>query len=186
MKRNFNLLKPLNPPPTVWDKVYLWFIDKARIVILIAELIIAFAFILKVIEDTNAKNKDKEIEQLRNELSFYGFEMEPTFRNIQNKSDRYILIWNNSSKFSDSLSEIVSYLPSNISEISIRFGDNEVGVYGYEDLNSIRDLENALKTSSNFSNTKVTDLTLGQGDVIQSKGRYSLTADINDYNRNQL
>lgn len=186
MKRNFNLLKPLQPPPTVWDKVYLWFIDKARIVILVAELIIAVAFILKVIEDTDAKNKDKEIEKLRNEISFYAPELEPSFRNVQTRSDKYLLIWNNSTKYYDALNEIVSYLPSNTSEVSIRFGDGEIGVFGYDDLDSIRVLEDALKNSLNFSNTKVSDLTLGQGDVVQSKGRYGLTAKIIDNLREQL
>ena len=185
-KRNFNLLKPLQPPSTAWDRVYEWLIGKARVVILVTELIVATTFIFKVVADTTAKNKDKEIDRLTQELSFYVSDLEPKFRQLEFKSDKYIQIWNNASEYNDAVQEILSYIENESSEISMNIQNNIITVFGYEDLDSIKALENAVKSSQNFKDAIVNDLSLNQGEIEQNKGRYSFTVSIINIKRPQI
>lgn len=185
-KRNFNLLKPLMPPSTAWDRIYEWLIGKARVVILVTELIVAVTFIAKVIADTSAKNKDREIDRLNQELTYYSSDLEPTFRRLQLKSDKYVQIWNNASEYTDVVNEILSYIPNESSEISININKNIVSIFGYENLDDIKALETSLKESNHFSNTLVIDLSLNQTDIKEDVGRYSLSAIILDINRTKI
>ncbi|MBE0573852.1 hypothetical protein IH575_03045, partial [Candidatus Dojkabacteria bacterium] len=109
-KRIFNLLKPVQPPPSFWDKFYNWILTRARVVILITELLIVAAFVGKVIVDTQARTKDEEIQNLRAENSFYATEREPIFRDFQRRDVTYQRIWSNSSEYNEVLNEIYSYI----------------------------------------------------------------------------
>src|SRR5688572_23715853 len=102
----FNLLKPLPSPKTAWDKIYDWVLGRARIVILITIILIALAFIAKVVVDTDAKNKDKSIDTLTTRLQFYATSSEPVFRTFSAKTDNYIKVWNGSSGISAAVTEI--------------------------------------------------------------------------------
>jgi len=185
-KRNFNLLKPLTPPATAWDRVYDWLIGKARVVVLITELIVASTFVLKVIVDTSAKNKDREIARLTQELNFYATELEPSFRKLQAKSDSYLLIWNDAKKYSSDIQEVFSYIQNESSEIVLTIKGNELSVLGYEDLADIKVLEAALKASKNFTQVTVGDLSLNEKEILQNKGSYILIAKIVDSKREAI
>ncbi len=185
-KRNFNLLKPLTPPATAWDRVYDWLIGKARIVVLITELIVASTFVFKVIVDTTAKNKDREIARLTQELNFYAQDLEPKFRQLQAKSDSYVLVWNEAKEYSNSIQEIFSYIQNESSEIVVTIKGDQVSVLGYEDLADIKVLETALKSSKSFTQVTVSDLSLSEKEVLQNKGSYILVAKIVDTKRDQI
>ena len=179
-KRVFNLLKPLEPPLSLWDKIYNWILKRARVVILVAELIIVVAFVGKVIEDTNARNKDKQIENTQNELRFYSAEIEPGIRKIQTLSNNYMILWNNSSSHKKILNEIYSYIPNLSSELTVKIDGNKVSIFGYSDLSAIRDLENSLKNSDSFSVVYIDTLTLEQQEIIENKGQYVLICFLKD------
>jgi len=185
-KRNFNLLKPLQPPRTTWDRIYEWLIGKARVVILVTELIVATTFIFKVIVDTTAKNKDREIERNEKELSFYGSELEPKFRRLQLKSDKYSQIWNGASEYTGAITEVFSYISSESSNISVNIVSGNLNILGSDDLDEVRNIESAMKSSKNFTNVTIDDLTLNQEEVKQNKGRYILSAKIVDIKRDQI
>jgi len=185
-QRTFNLLKPVEPPPTIWDKIYSWILVNARIVILITELLIAFTFMGKVIEDTAAKNKDKEIQNDKAELAFYSTDKEPIFRNIQTKNQKYNIIWSNSTSYTNVLKEIYSYITNPGSEITIRITKSKVSIFGYEDLGSLKDLEAAMKSSPTFNSVFVDNLSLQKKEIDTSQGLYVLEAIINTYKRGAL
>lgn len=185
-KRVFNLLKPVEPPQTAWDKVYEWLIGKARVVILVTELVIAVAFIFKVIEDTNAKNKEKQIEKLNAELSFYGKELEPIFRITQRKVADYVTLWNGATDYTEALQEVYSYISNPSSDITIRIDEGSVSVFGYENLAALEELETSLKGSATFSSVQVQQLSLEESGVIEDRGQYAVVAKIADFKRTQL
>jgi len=185
-QRTFNLLKPIELPPTIWDKVYNWILINARVVILITELLIVVAFLGKVIQDTEAKNKDKEITSAKSELAFYAPDREPMYRDIQQRASQYGLIWNNSSSYTNILKEVYSYISNPGTEISIRAEKTKLSVLGYVDLASLRQLETSMKASSTFSSVYVDTLTLDKKEVDQSKGKYVLIAQINNYKRDPI
>lgn len=185
-KRVFNLLKPVEAPQTAWDKVYEWLIGKARVVILVTELVIAVAFIFKVIEDTNAKNKEKQIEKLNAELGFYGKELEPIFRITQRKVADYVTLWNDATDYTEALQEVYSYISNPSSDITIRIDEGSVSVFGYENLAALEELESSLKGSATFSSVQVQQLSLEESGVIEDRGQYAVVAKIADFKRTQL
>jgi hypothetical protein len=182
-KRIFNLLKPVEPPPTVWDKIYNWILGKARIVILITELLIAVAFVGKVIEDTIAKNKDKEIESIKTELSFYANSKEAQFREIQRKEVQYNLLWTNSSGYYKILKEIYSIIPNTGAEITVKFEGNKVTIFGFDDLEFVKQIEQSLKGSQSFTGVAVNNLNINQKESSQAQGKFVLIANIINPNR---
>jgi len=185
-RRTFNLLKPLAPPKSVWDKVYDWILGKARVVILITEILIALAFFAKVVQDTDAKNKEDEIARLTAELRFYADTLEPKFRLIERKDQNYVNIWNLTPKYSEVLAEIYSYIPNAASEINVRIEGARVTIFGTEDLSTLQVLEAALKSSGTFSAAVIENLSLQQQEILEQKGDYILTAIIKDLYREQL
>ncbi len=183
--RIFNLLKPIAPPETVWDKIYDWILGRARVVILITELLIVGAFVGKVVVDTTAKNKDNQIYSLQSELAFYT-DKEPVFRDIQKRDTQYVNIWNKSSGYSAILDEIFSYIPNPGAQLTIRFDKGKVSILGYDDLDSLKTLETSLKNSKTFTNASVNTLSLEQKEVLQAKGLYILEATIVNPKREAL
>lgn len=180
-KRIFNLLKPIKPPPTVWDKIYDWIIGKARVVIIFVEILVVSAFVLKVIEDTNAKNKQKEIESLNAELSFYSIEMEPRFREIIKKSDIYLEMQKEASVYSKVLEEIFGFIGLDQPSVNVRIAANKLTIVGYDNLSNLKKLEEALKTKSKtlqLSSVKVGNLSLDQEDILAQKGQIVLEASL--------
>lgn len=169
----FNLLKPVAAPKTSWDTIYDWLLGKARIIIFTVEILIVGAFIGKFIVDTQAKNKDKQIEALRLEESFYTLKKEPEFRLIQSKNNAYITLWNGSSSYYAILSEIYSYISPDIEEINISISTDRVIVSGYDDIEELRIVEESFKNSNTFTDANI-EVSLESDDIVADKGRYTL------------
>lgn len=182
-RRAFNLLKPLEPPKTVWDKVYDWILWRARIVILITEILIVIAFFAKVIQDTDAKNKENEINRINSELRFYAPSLEPQFRVIESKDNNYKNLWNNSAQYYAVLNEMYSYISNSSAQVNLRVEGREVTIFGTESLVTLQTLEASLKTSPSFSSVVIRSLTLEQQEILEQKGDYILSAIIKDFNR---
>lgn len=184
-KRIFNLLKPVEPPKTIWDKVYDFILYRARIVILITELLIVAAFGGKVIVDTVAKNLDQKIATEQQQLEFLST-MEPTLREIQKKDTLYRNLWKQSYSFNEVFDEIMTYFVNPSAEIAISFQNGNVAVSGTDDLSSLQILEEKMKTSATFKNVYIANLTLQQTEISQAQGQYALIATINNPLREEL
>lgn len=181
--RIFNLLKPIVPPTTIWDKIYLWIVSRARIIILIAEVLIVIAFFSKVVIDTQAKNKQRQIDRLIQESNLYAATVEPQFRQLNRQDTDYKKIWNLSSNYSEILEEVYSYIDNPSSEVTIRIDKNKVSIFGTEDLNALSQLESAMESSPTFSTAYIDTLTLEQQEVEQGIGKYILIAVVDDENK---
>jgi hypothetical protein len=186
-KTFFNLLKPIERPKTLWDKVYDWVVGKARVVVLVAELVIAIAFVSKVVVDTQAKNKTKAIERLGTEIQFYSAK-EAEFRKVQKKVNDYLKLWDKTSNAAAILTEVYSYIPNPGDEISIKVENDTVSIYGYDSLDSLGSLEAAMKGSDTFvvGSVRIDTLTLEEKEILQETGQYVLSATIIDPTRTDI
>lgn len=179
-KRIFNLLKPEAPPITVWDKIYSWIVSRARVVILVAEVLIVLAFFSKVFVDTQAKNKQRDLDKLIQESNLYAATIEPQFRQLNRQDTDYKKLWNKSSNYSEIINEIYSYINNPSSEVTIRIDKNKVSIFGTEDLDDLSSLENSMESSPTFSSAYIDTLTLEQQEIEQGVGQYVLVATIGE------
>lgn len=177
----FNLLKPIEPPATVWDKIYDWLVKQARVIVMIAEVFIAVAFFAKVIVDTQAKDKQEDVDALIAEANLYtdenGVANARKFRylQIQNRDRDYISLWNNSSNVSNVLSEIYSYVPNQSNDITITVSSGNVTISGQLELSTLEQIEDQIDGSDTFASSEIT-LIIEQSDAQAGVGTYILQA----------
>lgn len=184
-KRIFNLLKPVEAPKTIWDKIYDFILYRARIVILFTELLIVASFAGKVIVDTVAKNLDQQIQTSQKQLQFLS-SLEPEIREIQKKDSIYRNLWRQAYSYSEIFSEITSYLVNPDSQIAISLINENISISGTDDLTSLQILEQKMKTSTTFKNVYIANLTLQQTELAQAQGQYALIATINNPLRQEI
>ncbi|RMD76880.1 hypothetical protein D6810_02745 [Candidatus Dojkabacteria bacterium] len=174
--RVFNLLEPIQPPLTLWDRVYIWVTNQARIVIAIVIILLTIAFFAKVIVDTEAKNKTKQIGNLMNQISFYSESIEPKIRSLIRRVDVYDELNQSSSQLSEILDEVYQILGTSSNELTVSVKDNRLIIYGTEDLVLLKDLERFLRTSQNFKSVNFDSLIVQREESNYSYGQYSITA----------
>lgn len=177
-QRTFNLLKPLPPPKTLWDKIYDWIVSRARVIVLVVVIAMAIIFVIKVGVDTDGKNKMREIETLQSQLQQFATNDEPRFREIIRKEDNYIKLWNTSPAYASVLAEVYSYISNNLSDIQIRIDGDKVSISGNEGLDQLLSLEVAMRTSETFSDVRFDTLTLSKEDIDKGTGQYIIIATI--------
>ena len=174
--RIFNLLKPYKPPLTSWDRIYEWLLGRARVVMVVAEIVVALAFFGKVIVDVQAKNLDDQIKTKDFELSQYAKAVEPQVRVLQQKASTYIKVWNNASSYSDVLKEIDSYIPNAGANLSINITEDQVTIRGDDTLGVLSTIESSMRASKTFSSVSVPSLSADSGEVRQQTGVLVLNA----------
>jgi len=172
----FNLLKPLEEPKDYWDRIYEWLTTRAKIVVLFVEILMVVAFVLKITVDNIGKNGEQEYEKLNIEATLLSTQYENEFREIQRNEIEYKKLWRNGSGFADILEEVDSYIENVGTDFSIKVDTDRINIFGYQDLESLRQLENSLKTSPTFSGAFIDDLSLRGEDVAENSGQYILTA----------
>jgi hypothetical protein len=175
-RRIFNFLKPAIPAPTGWDKVYDWLIGRARVVMIVAEVVVAFTFITKVIVDTQAKALEDEIRRKDIELAQFELSTEPVLRSLQNKARTYKKLWNSATQYGPLLSEINAYVLNPGSDLLITFNNTNILISGEENLDSLSQIEAAMKGSASLINPTITSL---DAETVEGgSGEYQLTAGI--------
>jgi hypothetical protein len=179
-KKTFNLLKPVTPPKTYWDKIYDWLVDRAKIIILFTQFVIVLAFVTKVIVDTQAKGKEKKIEALESELAFYQTVQEPLFRRIHTQQFDYRALWNGSSAYADVINEVYAYISNPSAEISMKIEGQILTISGTDDIDYLRNLEGKLRSSDSFIAVTFKELSQRQREIEEGKGRYELEAIISE------
>ena len=155
--KGFNMLRPQLTPPTAWDKLYKWMVGTARIIVIIVEFIVIIAFGTRVAVDTISKNLDKEIVKLNAELSAYS-DSEFIIRNVQDKTNAYQSLWENSSNLSiyiDFINDLIINYPG---IISLQISKTEINISGELPLININELETKLK--ENVESDNITNIRL--------------------------
>lgn len=180
-QRFFNLLKPIQEPKSSWDKIYDFILGNARIVLLIVEIIMVGLFFAKVIVDNVEKNKLQEFEAVQLQLKSLEDQYEEKFRSIQARTVDYIDLWSVTKQYYPILEEVSEYIGNPTNQFSLTLSNNgTVTIEGYESLETLRGVESAMKNSDTFINVGINALSLDQSDIIKEKGRYALTAFIED------
>ena len=178
-ERYFNLLKPIESPKSAWDKIYDWIIGKARIVLLSAEIVMVVIFFAKVVVDNIEKNKLEEFDTVQQELVNLESQYEEEFRQVQARVIDYQNLWQNSSNIFPIYNEVISYIDNPSSQFSLSISSSgTVTIEGYEQLVRLKKIETLMKASDSFDNVTINTLSLEQSDVVDEKGRYSLTGQI--------
>jgi hypothetical protein len=181
----FNLLQPLKPPPTVWDKIYDWLVKRARVIIMIAEVFIAIAFFSKVIVDTQAKDKQEDIDALIAETRLYTDEngtqnaRKLRYQELQSRSGDYEKLWDGSSNAQEILNELYSYIPNQTSSLSVNYEAGRISITGEVELSILESIEDQIDASDTFQSSEIT-LVIEQDDAAAGIGTYSLEAVIAD------
>lgn len=185
IRKVFNLLKPSQPPPTGWDRIYDWLVGRARVVMIVAEIIVAVTFITKVVVDTQAKALEDEIARKDTELKQFEISTEPTLRSLQNRARSYKKLWNTATKYSDYLAEIDGYILNPGSDLLLTFNNSSILISGEESFQNLSQIEASMKGSTSFVNPTITSLDADTGG--NGSGEYQLNAEIIKLNnRNQL
>lgn len=181
--KGFNLLKKQVAPPTAWEKIYTWVLGTARVIVIIAELVVVVAFVTRIVVDTQGSRLDKKLKNREATLGAFS-ESEAKYRSIQNRASNYQTLWENSSNYTPALKELDTLLSGGFSDLSISITDGVVTVRGVGDVSRIDDLEKSLKQSTYFSNVETFEIdTTSQGD---RRGNVGLRAVINNYNKRVL
>lgn len=173
----FNLLKPEKAPPSAWDKVYHWLLTRARVVIVISEIIVAIAFVAKVGVDLQAKDLDEMLLKESASLSQLATSVEPALRKVQLASRTYEKVWEKSSKYSGILSEIHSYIVNPAANIVITVTNDRVSIRGDDSLQTLQYIESKMKSSSTFTQVSLELNTEGETSS-GSQGEYLIKANI--------
>lgn len=183
-RRIFNLLKPYTPPATGWDKVYEFIVSRARIVLLAVELIVIVSFVGKVVVDTEAKRLDDEIKLADRQLQTLQQSIEPSLRLLQDKSEVYRRLWNQSNSYTAVSRELNTILSNIGTSLIVNISEDKVVISGQNDLAVLSQIEDLLKRSNTFSGTVVNRLDAGGSGGV---GNYILETNINQLNqRTQL
>lgn len=175
----------MEPPKTIWDRIYDWILTRAKIVMMLAEVFIALAFFSKVIVDTQAKQKIKTIDALTSQVRLYTDENGVTnarklrYSEIQQRAEDYIKLWNGSSNLSYILEEVYSYIPNQVADVSISFENNKIVIAGEIELSILKSIETLIDNSPTFTSSEIT-LVIQEDDSQAGIGAYSLEATISE------
>jgi len=187
--KNFNLLSSININLSKFDRIYLWLNTRVKLLFIIIYIFTILVFGLKVVEDINAKNLDKIIDQNNSKLAFFAKDAEPLVRKIHKKEFNYIEIWKNSKYIHKVLQEIYGFVDIETgNKLNIQIIGNNTFISIYEQLDKLSVLERSLKQNSEmiYKNTvKVSELIASLGDIGIDAARIAVIGTLsNKSNRN--
>lgn len=176
----FNLLQPKPAPPTAWDNIYFWLVDKARVVLIIAEILVAVVFVGKVAVDTQARSLDEQVRRLDEQYRVGYATSEARLRTLQQKSQTLVDVWKSSSAYAPLLAEINSYLGVSSLKISITFTDDRLTVNGFSDKTELAKFEAAIKSSPRFVEVELFEVKSDSSDGENKDAGFGLRARVKD------
>jgi hypothetical protein len=174
-RRTFNLLIPLEPPKTYWDKIYDWLLSRAKVIIMVIEVLIVITFFSKVLVDNYGKNLKQQYNKIKTEIDVES-KNEIEFRAYQQKEIDYKNLWDYSNQYSVVIAEVYSYLSPN-AEVAVQIENNKITINGYLSLTESKDLEERIKQSETFQNV-VADLSVESADIETNQGQFNITAEV--------
>lgn len=155
--KGFNLLKKQKEPPTTWDRMYGWITGTARVVVIIVEILIIAAFVVRIVLDTQGNNIDKDIEK-RNGAIGAMQEEEARFRNIHSRISSYNELWTSASSYAETLNELEGFLGNDFEDTSINIDGDSLTINGQGNVDKISNLEEAMKNSQKLKNVSVSNI----------------------------
>jgi Tfp pilus assembly protein PilN len=186
IRKIFNLLTPQAAPPTAWDNVYSWLVDKARIVMILAELMVAFVFLAKIVVDTQAKQLDETLTRLDQQFQFTYSAAEPRLRTLQQKVTTYSSVWKKSSSYADLLTELGTLLSSPNSQLNISINDDALNINGITTEGELVAFEAAIKASPSFSQVELFEVKSEGTNIADKTSGFGLRAKINKHSGRDL
>lgn len=188
-KRVFNLLKPIEKPKDFWDKLYIWTVTQARIIIVILLIFFAMLFFTRVIVDNEGKNKRDFFysNEVFNSYKAFESQVSSEFRTIQIKGQEYLKVWNNSSNISPFFNEVYALVSQTAQNLSIEVQKNVLVVRGQDSISNINTLESGLKRSPRFENVLV-EIASDQRQTENEIADFTITATVSEelYKRQQI
>lgn len=185
VRRIFNLLRPYVGPESAWDKIYNWIVVRARLVMVIVELMLIVVFFFKVFVDIQAGAYNLQIGDNQKRYDPLVKSVYPTANQTQQKASSYMQLWNNASSYAAILNEVSAFVGSSGSEVSIRISKDGLNISGNMSLQQISQVEQKIKGDGDYAAAQVGVST----EVSESgtTGDYTLNAVIVDTkNREQL
>lgn len=176
----FNLLKPIKEPRSAWDRVYDWIVSRAKVVVLLAEILIIIGFVGKVIVDNEAKNKYQAYRSVADNVRFFEQTQEAELLQIQAMEKDYRELWDKASNSSVIIAEIIGYIQNPANKIVISMNKREVFITGTNNLQELETLENNMKRSLSFISASVSRLALDEQDIIDGVADIDLQATLSE------
>lgn len=155
MKKGFNFLKPQVEAPSQWSTLYDWITGTAKAVLIVFEVAVILALVIRIIVDVQAKSLDQQIETLENIMTQRTFE-EEKYRNIQIKTLGFSTIWTKGLIYSEVFNQINSFMPKSSVKFDIGINKDTISINGKATSAEIDVMEKGLKESPLFKDTKLT------------------------------
>jgi len=153
-KRGLNLLKSQVEPPTVWSKLYDWIVSTARIIVMIVELVVVVAFVVRLVVDVQSKRYDEEISDQEAIVGQFK-DAETRYRKVQDKTKAFEQSWILSAVYTEIFTEINRYVPQNAQELNVQVDKDQIVISGLAPNSAVGQLETSLKNSEKLQGTEV-------------------------------
>jgi Tfp pilus assembly protein PilN len=184
IRKIFNLLRPEAPPPSAWDQVYDWLLGRARLVMIVTQVLVGFVFIAKIAVDIQVKALDEQLEAKQAEVQFTYAQVEPKYLDLQEKSLAYVNLWTKSSDYKDILAEVMDLLDDPNGRYNVSISDKDVVISGFGSRSEISIIEAALKSSASLTRVEVSEIKSSAGELLAGTGDFAIRALIkDDFNR---
>lgn len=174
MKQGFNFLKPQVEAPSPWSRIYDWVVGTARAILILFEIAVIVALGVRIVVDVQSKSIDQQITSLEDIMNQRATE-EQKYRILQTKAKAYARIWTTGQIYSEIYDIINSYIPLSAVKFDVNFEGSNVRIGGKATNEDIRNMENGLKQSPLFRDTKLTMLEVASDDP-KALSRFSFTS----------
>lgn len=163
MKQGFNFLKPQVEPPSPWSRIYDWVVGTARAILILFEIAVVIALGVRIVVDVQSKNIDEQITTLETIMSQRALE-EQKYRTLQTKTGAFATIWTTGQIYSELFDLINEYIPPSAVEFDVDLAGDMIRINGKASNADIKQMENGLKQSNLFKDTKLTILEVASDD----------------------
>lgn|GEM_PF-2226853 len=163
MKQGFNFLKPQVEPPSPWSRIYDWVVGTARAILILFEIAVVIALGVRIVVDVQSKNIDEQITTLETIMSQRALE-EQKYRDLQLKTGAYATIWTTGQIYSELFDLINEYIPPSAVLFNVNLEGDLIRIDGKASNADIKQMENGLKQSNLFKDTKLTILEVASDD----------------------
>jgi Tfp pilus assembly protein PilN len=184
LKQGFNFLKPQVEPPSPWSRIYDWVVGTARAILILFEIAVVIALGVRIVVDVQSKNIDEQISTLETIMSQRALE-EQKYRNLQIKTGAYATLWTTGQIYSEIFDLINQYIPPTAVEFNVNLEGDIIRIDGKASNADIKQMENGLKQSNLFKDTKLTILEVASDDP-NFLSKFSFTSKVQNPKFRQL
>jgi hypothetical protein len=186
MKAGFNFLKPQVEAPNQWTIIYGWVVNTSRVILIVIEVTVIMALVIRVFVDIEARRLDQTIEVQESVLNNRSSE-EQKYRDIQAKTLTFQQGWDATYEFNSYLDQIYAKIPTTMTSISIAYARDKFTMSGEGTFAAVDKLEKDLKAIPFFANAILDKVELGSGDkTIINNVKFSFNASIIDMKKRVL